>query len=62
LAHLGHGGQNLPRSEEHLQRIHKRMLRESLYLVELNPSYGCHLVGVARSVSVLRNDDGDRST
>lgn len=62
LAHFGYAGQNLPRSEEHLQRIHKRMLRESLYLVELNPSYGCHLVGVARSVSVLRTDDGDKST
>ena len=54
---LGNMDPGLQRSEENLERIHKRILAESLYLLELNPSYGCHLIGIARNVSVFGEDE-----
>jgi hypothetical protein len=40
------------RSAEHVQRIYERVLRESLFVLELNPSYGCHLIAVSQRILV----------
>jgi hypothetical protein len=52
---LGHIGQNAQRLEEDLKKIHDKMLRESLLLFEINPSYGCQLIGVAKSLRLESN-------
>jgi hypothetical protein len=50
LASLGYADQNAPhRAEANLNRLHERVRRESLFVLELNPSYGCHLIGVAKA-------------
>jgi hypothetical protein len=46
------------RPEKYVRMIYERVLRESLYVLELNPSYGCYLIAVAKNVSVFRDDGG----
>ena len=54
LVDVGADGQ---RPEKYVRAIHERVLGESLYVLELNPSYGCYLIAVAKSVSIFRDDD-----
>lgn len=42
--------------DTYLQSVHNRVVRESLYVFQLNPSYGCQLIGVAKGVSILGAD------
>jgi len=53
LVDVGLDGQ---RPEKYVRIIHERVLRESLYVLELNPSYGCYLIAVAKNVFIFRED------
>jgi hypothetical protein len=41
-------------SLEEYEPLHERIVRESLYVVRLNPSYGCRLVAVAKHITIER--------
>ena len=41
-----------PYSCDQVSALHEQILRENLTIVELNPSYGCHLIAVAREITV----------
>jgi len=36
--------------EKYLQKLHRRVVDESLYVLQLNPSYGCQIISIARKV------------
>jgi hypothetical protein len=57
LTSLGYDDKDKQRSEEYLLKLRVRVMQESLCVLELNPSYGCHLIGVAKNVSVFHDDD-----
>jgi hypothetical protein len=52
LVSLQYVGQTAQHAEEYLKWIHGKILQESLYVIEINPSYGCHLIGVAEDIHV----------
>lgn len=54
LVDVGPDGERL---EKYLRAIHERVLRESLFVLELNPSYGCHLIAIAKTIFIFREDD-----
>jgi hypothetical protein len=54
LVHVGPDGQ---RPQKYVRAIYDRVLGESLYVLELIPSYGCYLIAVAKNISIFREDD-----
>lgn len=37
------------------EKLYQQVIRESLYVVQLIPSYGCELIGIAKQVSVFHD-------
>ncbi len=52
LSELAKGKPNSEGFEKHMRIILERIRRESLYVLELNPSYGCYLIVVAKNFSI----------
>jgi hypothetical protein len=38
--------------QEYLQNLHQRVVDQSLYVLQLNPSYGCQLIAIAGGISM----------
>jgi hypothetical protein len=38
----------------YLEVLREQVVRDSLYVLELNPSYGCYLIGVAAHILITR--------
>ena len=52
LYSLAHPGQSEQHKDTYLKQLQQRVLQNSLCVFELNPSYGCHIVGLAETISV----------
>lgn len=52
LQPLVQANENTEQFATELKTIYDAVVRESLYVFELNPSYGCHLIAVAKGINV----------
>ncbi len=58
LRPLGDMDQGVQRSDSELQRILSMVHRDGMFVLEVSPSYGCHLICVARELRIHR-EGGD---
>lgn len=56
LAPLAFAGQNQAQSEAYLKSVHNQVVRESLFVIQLNPSYGCYLTAVCKMIRIYPNN------
>ena len=52
LSLLAFAGQNQAQSDAYLKSVHDQVVRDSLFVLQLSPSYGCYLTVVSNTIRI----------